>query len=170
MSLCSVPSSRETNRPPKTPGYLACAEKEGLAGWQGEVRKTSPHAPRLGSEPRAWGLKPRANCYTTAIPLSCAQTHLPFSPACVPGPRALTRAWDALLLPAPHSVLRPWLNCHFWGGGVGVVSHFPSKVLGKSSAAATVKSLQSCPTLCDPINGSPPGSTIPGILQARILE
>ena len=32
------------------------------------------------------------------------------------------------------------------------------------------KSLQSCPTLCDPIDGSPPGSPIPGILQARILE
>ena len=32
------------------------------------------------------------------------------------------------------------------------------------------KSLQSCPTLCDPIDGSPPGSTVPGIFQARILE
>ena len=32
------------------------------------------------------------------------------------------------------------------------------------------KSLQSCPTLCDPIDGSPPGSAVPGILQARILE
>jgi len=38
------------------------------------------------------------------------------------------------------------------------------------SAAAAVKSLQSCPTLCDPIDGSPPGSLIPGILQARTLE
>ena len=36
--------------------------------------------------------------------------------------------------------------------------------------AAAVKSLQSCPTLCDPIDGSPPGSTVPGILQARTLE
>ena len=35
---------------------------------------------------------------------------------------------------------------------------------------ATVKSLQSCPTLCDPIDGSPPGSPIPGILQAKALE
>jgi len=32
------------------------------------------------------------------------------------------------------------------------------------------KSLQSCPTLCDPIDGSPPGSVVPGVLQARILE
>ena len=38
------------------------------------------------------------------------------------------------------------------------------------SAAAAAKSLQSCPTLCDPIDGSPPGSCIPGILQARTLE
>ena len=37
-------------------------------------------------------------------------------------------------------------------------------------AAAAAKSLQSCPTLCDPIEGSPPGSPIPGILQARTLE
>ena len=34
----------------------------------------------------------------------------------------------------------------------------------------TGKSLQSCPTLCDPIDGSPPGSLVPGILQARRLE
>ena len=37
-------------------------------------------------------------------------------------------------------------------------------------AAAAAKLLQSCPTLCDPIDGSPPGSSVPGILQARILE
>jgi len=50
---------------------------------------------------------------------------------------------------------------------------FPSTVLSfflSSSSAAAVKSLQSCPTLCDPIDGSPPGSSVPGILQARILE
>ena len=38
------------------------------------------------------------------------------------------------------------------------------------TAIATAKSLQSCPTLCDPIDGSPPGSPIPGIFQARTLE
>ena len=38
------------------------------------------------------------------------------------------------------------------------------------AAAAAAKSLQSCPTLCDPIDGSPPGSPVPGILHARILE
>ena len=39
-----------------------------------------------------------------------------------------------------------------------------------AAAAAAAKSLQACPTLCDPINGSPPGSAVPGILQARTLE
>ena len=38
------------------------------------------------------------------------------------------------------------------------------------AAAAAAKSRQSCPTLCDPIDGSPPGSPVPGILQARTLE
>ena len=38
------------------------------------------------------------------------------------------------------------------------------------TAAAAAKSLQSCPTLCDPIDGNPPGSPVPGILQARTLE
>ena len=36
--------------------------------------------------------------------------------------------------------------------------------------AAAAKSLQSCPTLCDPLDGSPPGSPVPGILQATTLE
>ena len=39
-----------------------------------------------------------------------------------------------------------------------------------AAAAAAAKSLQSCPTLCDPVDGSPPGSPVPGILQARTLE
>ena len=47
----------------------------------------------------------------------------------------------------------------------------PNKdIQGYAAAAAAAKSLQSCPTLCDPIDGSPPGSSVPGILQARTLE
>ena len=46
--------------------------------------------------------------------------------------------------------------------------HYGIKLPGFDSAAA--QSLQSCPTLCDPIDGSPPGSPVPGILQARALE
>ena len=44
-----------------------------------------------------------------------------------------------------------------------------TKLVG-SAVSAAAKSLQSCPTLCDPIDGSPPGSPVPGILQARTLE
>ena len=50
---------------------------------------------------------------------------------------------------------------------------FPSKKqypLKPEVAAAAAKSLQSCLTLCDPIDGRPPGSPVPGILQARTLE
>ena len=48
----------------------------------------------------------------------------------------------------------------------------PSLLLSSSAATATAaaKSLQPCPTLCDPIDGSPLGSSVPGILQARTLE
>ena len=45
-----------------------------------------------------------------------------------------------------------------------------NSVLHVPIAAAAAKSLQSCLTLCDPIDGSPPGSPVPGILQARVLE
>ena len=46
------------------------------------------------------------------------------------------------------------------------------RVKGKPlfAAAAAAKLLQLCPTLCDPIDGSPPGSPVPGTLQARTLE
>ena len=44
------------------------------------------------------------------------------------------------------------------------------RLVAYKCVAAAAKSLQSCPTLCDPIDGSPPGSPVPGILQARTLE
>ena len=46
----------------------------------------------------------------------------------------------------------------------------PETVSSAAAAAAAAKSLQSCPILCDPRDGSPPGSTVSGILQARTLE
>ena len=53
----------------------------------------------------------------------------------------------------------------------GRIKHYKAMlVLCSSAAAAAAKSLQSCPTLCNPIDGSPPGSPVPGILQARTLE
>ena len=44
------------------------------------------------------------------------------------------------------------------------------KESNRQQHAAAAKLLQSCPTLCDPIDGSPPGSPVPGILQAKTLE
>ena len=51
--------------------------------------------------------------------------------------------------------------------GPGILLSF---LLPRPAAAAAAKSLQSCRTLCDPIDGNPPGSAFPGILQARTLE
>ena len=48
--------------------------------------------------------------------------------------------------------------------------HSATKERKERKKAAAAKSLQSCLTLCDPIDGSPPGSPVPGILQARTLE
>ena len=55
----------------------------------------------------------------------------------------------------------------FFPGGL---IHMPSFSYHLYAAATTAKSLQSCPTLCDPIDNSPPGFPVPGILQARTLE
>ena len=79
------------------------------------------------------------------------------------------------------SLLLPCLN---FGCGLSVYPFFPPEVgfffplasmcihlcFKCCPAAAAAKSLQSCLTLCNPIDGSPPGSSVPGILQARILE
>ena len=66
-----------------------------------------------------------------------------------------------------------YLWIHGYHSAVSLPTHWGKgnfKILCKSFAAAAAKSLQSCPTLCDPIDGSPPGSPVPGILQARTLE
>ena len=53
---------------------------------------------------------------------------------------------------------------------VCIYTHTHTHIHTQWNTAAAAKSLQSCPTLCDPIDGSPPGSSVPGILQARTLE
>ena len=62
-----------------------------------------------------------------------------------------------IFLPRTKRLLISWLQS------------LPAVILA-AAAAAAAKSLQLCPTLCDPIDGSPPGSAVPGILQARILK
>ena len=53
---------------------------------------------------------------------------------------------------------------------LGIEGAVEMRVISTHIATAAAKSLQSCPTLCNPIDGSPPGSPVPGILQARTLE
>ena len=53
--------------------------------------------------------------------------------------------------------------------GILLAQYFIFRIFHQNAAAAA-KSLQLCPALCNPIDGSPPGSPVPGILQARTLE
>ena len=61
-------------------------------------------------------------------------------------------------------------DCGPWSMGSLTVGHNWATDTTTTTTTTTTKSLQSCPTLCDPRDGSPPGSPIPGILQARTLE
>ena len=73
-----------------------------------------------------------------------------------------------------HGELNSANNLNDFGSGFFPEKSPPSQHLDfglmRPTAAAAAKSLQSCPTLCDPRDGSPPGSPVPGILQARTLE
>ena len=66
-----------------------------------------------------------------------------------------------------------WIHVYIWLNASAVHLKLSQHCLlnGYTTiTTTTTKSLQSCPTLCDPVDGSPPRSPIPGILQARILE
>ena len=67
--------------------------------------------------------------------------------------------WSGQPFPSPGDLPNP-----------GIKPRSPALQADSSPAAATAKSLQLCPTLCDPIDISPRGSPVPGILQARTLE
>ena len=95
-------------------------------------------------------------------------------------PHSLTWVkWPSFLLPqgicsllwSYHVTLKafiPWYySCNF-SASFKLYQH--KKLYPPTLTAAAAKSLQSCPTLCDPIDGSPPGSPVPRILQARTLE
>ena len=71
--------------------------------------------------------------------------------------------WSGLPLPSPGDLADPGIE-----HTSPALQEPPGKLLTFRAAAA--KSLLSCPTLCDPMDGGPPGSPIPGIFQARVLE
>ena len=79
-------------------------------------------------------------------------------------PFPLQELWESLVRFPGDKVPLP-LDCDH-----RAPQEFLSLMLLGTTAAAAAKSLQSCPTLCDPIDGSPPGSPVPRILQARTLE
>ena len=70
--------------------------------------------------------------------------------------------WSGWPFPSPGDLLNPGIELRS--------PALQADALPSEPVAAAAKSLQLCPTLCDPIDGSPPRSTIPGILQARTLE
>ena len=73
--------------------------------------------------------------------------------------------WSGLPFPTPGDLPSPGIEP---GSPALQADCLPSELPGKTYA--TAKLLQSCPILCDSIDGSPPGSPVPGILQARTLE
>ena len=74
--------------------------------------------------------------------------------------------WSGLPFPTAGDPPDRGIEPAFPGSSASVLADF----FTTEPAAAAAKSLQSCPTLCDSIDGSPPGSPVPGILQARTLE
>ena len=72
-------------------------------------------------------------------------------------------------LSVEYSRQKYWDGCHFLHQGF-FLTQGSNMSPALTAAAAAAKSLQSCPTLCDPIDSSSPGSPVPGILQARTLE
>ena len=93
--------------------------------------------------------------------------------------------WDTMAVAPQATLSMGFSRQEYWSGllcllpeylpnpGIKPVSLMSPELAGgffTTAAAAAAKSLQSCPTLCDPIDGSLSGSTVPGILQARTLE
>ena len=77
--------------------------------------------------------------------------------------------WSGLPFPSPRDLPNPGIKPASLVSSALEAYSLPLHHLGSPSWLAA-KSLQLCPTLCNPIDGSPPGSNVPGILQARTLE
>ena len=124
--------------------------QRGSKWYQAQVHLVAPHLIRGGSHRDFRGKRWRerlemASNSLTILPLGSSKLSLTLESRqtpCLLSPIELARS-DA----APVSEFRPY-----------------------ETAAAAAKSLQACPTPCDPVDGSPPGSPVPGILQARTLE
>ena len=82
-----------------------------------------------------------------------------------------TRILEWVPCPLPGDLPNPGIETAWLGSPALAGRFFTTNAISEASGLkAAAKSLQSCLTLCNPIDGSPPGSPVPGILQARILE
>ena len=114
-------------------------------------------------------------CSVCLVVKSCLTFATPWTVACqAPLSMGFPRQeyWDRLLFTSPRDLSDPGIKPT--SPALQVVSYCwatrETHIYVFAAAAADAKSLQSCPTLCNPIDGSPPGSPVPGILQARTLE
>ena len=106
---------------------------------------------------------------------SCLTLAIPWTVACqAPLSMGFSRQeyWSGLPFPSPGTLPDPVLKP---GSPELRADSLPTELRGKPGehyavSAAAAKSIQSCLTLCDPVDGSPPGFSVPGILQARTLE
>ena len=142
-------------------------------------------SPRVCSNscPLNWWCHP--TILSSVTPFSCFQSF----PASESFPMSLLLAWGRQSTGASASALVLPVNIQGWFPYLTTFLHITTLLLipyfqlskwyydqlspnpkSHSHSATAAKLLQSCPTLCDPIDGSPPGSAIPGILQARTLE
>ena len=125
-------------------------------------RGIAPLGPPAPAQPPLLGhvVAPPCRCHwprTWVAPLSCS---------------CASAAWHSQPPPLFSNNLFPYLLFCNRSSRISLSHQFLLQVFNpvNQGLAAVSKALQSCPTLCDPIDGSPPGSPIPGILQARTLE
>ena len=142
-------------RPKAMGGRPTCTHVCGVPVQSRPWKRCSPHAPPLhlsrGKEVAGGWV-----CERTPLPSTTADPRAPEHSTLGPFSDLPLHVLTKMLVLSHHKIRASCRNCLY--------------VIITTAAAAAAKSLQSCPTLCNPIDGSPPGSPVPRILQARTLE
>ena len=118
--------------------------------------------------------RPTEDSVLFALPKSSPTLETPWTVACQALPSigfSWQEYWRGLPFPSPGDLHNPGIEPRSPSLQADSFTHCAMREAPFAlPAAAAAKSLQSCPTLCDPIDSSPPGSPVPGILQARTLD